>query len=641
MRLNEMPNAGNTAVEQEGIALVKSISTRPLKKSGLGSIFRETSMPDYGIDGYLEFLSSDERGNSRATGKLISVQVKTGQSYFAEDDGDSWRVYIRKSTVNYWMSLSIPVILILVNEEQERCYWVRGDAFHEETMDSFRIQVPKANIFNSSARKPLFDIAVCGAPGKDITRHRPKDLHPDLDVLLSAIWQDDSARRSVVISLSQDELQLLRFLTANMSRSFSLDEISQQSDISQGNVLSLEVFMRIKEELEDYHHKTPEHSHYLALYMDNDPLGHPAFPHREHKGVGIYLFNRSGCMVPRIPPIQNPYLLSGLVRWPGSPFRRDIYLSWKAGGDSGFALPIEETNVFLRCDRKYTCPILRDVLMKTFEGKYAGKYIADLPIVRLEDAFERGGESFGGLTIPGKYSDFGCTNKLLYEPLDIRHSPGRPLWENMGHTPQQAFWHTANPLALNVMIILKPSNEFVINVRGERSVENWNTFGPSLSGSINADPYTGRFLCELTSTERQGFAGVVPDGEIVRKIDLREIAQDMARQELGAPVADAMRHARIYVTGYGFGLKHGTGALLAHCTIDLTRAQVIASLSSSNRWETQNVTFLERSFDACYRYFDEAKGLRPLPFLDFGMMMSFYPEYGPRLFEISSSDNRG
>ena len=55
-----------------------------LKITELGLIFRETPNSDVGIDGQIEYVNS--RGE--ATGKIIAVQIKSGDSYLNESKSD-------------------------------------------------------------------------------------------------------------------------------------------------------------------------------------------------------------------------------------------------------------------------------------------------------------------------------------------------------------------------------------------------------------------------------------------------------------------------------------------------------------------------------------------------------------------------
>lgn len=142
-----------------GVDIVALIVERSSKKAGLGSLFRKLPEHDFGLDAQMEFVTPDSKGKRHPTGRILSLQVKAGKSYFSNDDHDSWRVYVTKSTMSYWHSHTVPVILILVDTDEEQAYWVRGDGDYVPTDEHFRVQVPKANTFDASALDDLRQIA--------------------------------------------------------------------------------------------------------------------------------------------------------------------------------------------------------------------------------------------------------------------------------------------------------------------------------------------------------------------------------------------------------------------------------------------------------------------------------------------------
>lgn len=83
-----------------------------------GWIFREQFVYDFGVDAQVE-IKNDER----ATGDLISIQIKSGHSYFLESN-DEWIVFrVDNNHVEYWLGHSLPVIVVLYQPENKICYW--------------------------------------------------------------------------------------------------------------------------------------------------------------------------------------------------------------------------------------------------------------------------------------------------------------------------------------------------------------------------------------------------------------------------------------------------------------------------------------------------------------------------------------
>ncbi|MFA7383180.1 MAG: DUF4365 domain-containing protein [Desulfurivibrionaceae bacterium] len=153
-----LPGAGHTLDELEGIAITMRIASKPINRGGLQCAFRVLADVDYGIDAHIEFTVKTD-AQLRATGRILSLQIKSGPSYFSHATQDHWRVYIAKSTVNYWRHHSLPVLLVIVDTTTERAFWVRGDADHLETDNNYAIDVPKINEFNQSSWSALWGMA--------------------------------------------------------------------------------------------------------------------------------------------------------------------------------------------------------------------------------------------------------------------------------------------------------------------------------------------------------------------------------------------------------------------------------------------------------------------------------------------------
>ena len=122
-------------------------------------IFREQQVSDTGIDGQIE--PCDENGN--ASGKLIGCQVKSGPSYFREET-DSGFIYRGDSEhLAYWLSHSLPVIVILRNDESGNCYW---QLINEKTVirteKGWKVEIPRAQVLGDAAKPALEQIAETG-----------------------------------------------------------------------------------------------------------------------------------------------------------------------------------------------------------------------------------------------------------------------------------------------------------------------------------------------------------------------------------------------------------------------------------------------------------------------------------------------
>lgn len=163
---------------------MQDLVSKPRSDGGLGCIYRPLPNPDFGLDAQIELAAEGEEGKPVATGQIISLQLKTGAPYFTNDDGETWSVYIAKSSVNYWRSHSVPVVLILVDLESKKAYWTRGDdSNHEEKESTYRIRVPKKQELDSSA---YYDLATLAENTTEDGRRLAR-LEADLPLMLQAL----------------------------------------------------------------------------------------------------------------------------------------------------------------------------------------------------------------------------------------------------------------------------------------------------------------------------------------------------------------------------------------------------------------------------------------------------------------------
>ena len=119
----------------------------------LGLIWRETPTGDVGIDGQIEYV--DAAGH--ASGRLLSVQVKSGASYFANETDDTYLFYLGAKHRSYIEQHPLPVILVLHNPETDCSYWadVRQQLRGERAEAAVR--VPKVSVLQAATAPMLFE----------------------------------------------------------------------------------------------------------------------------------------------------------------------------------------------------------------------------------------------------------------------------------------------------------------------------------------------------------------------------------------------------------------------------------------------------------------------------------------------------
>lgn len=87
--------------------------------SGMGFIWREQPIVDFGIDGHIELVDEEKK----PTGQLVGVQIKSGPSFFAKANAREVPFYISQEHWEYWSTHALPIIVVLHDEETGRTIW--------------------------------------------------------------------------------------------------------------------------------------------------------------------------------------------------------------------------------------------------------------------------------------------------------------------------------------------------------------------------------------------------------------------------------------------------------------------------------------------------------------------------------------
>ncbi|MDE0440366.1 MAG: DUF4365 domain-containing protein [bacterium] len=117
----------------------------------LGWILRPQPHADTGIDAHIEIVQANT-----ATGQLLALQVKSGESWFRESTSDGFIFRPEAKHVRYWLGHSLPVAVVLVDLNRVVAYW---QLVTEETVvptgKNWKITVPKSNRLDASAASVL------------------------------------------------------------------------------------------------------------------------------------------------------------------------------------------------------------------------------------------------------------------------------------------------------------------------------------------------------------------------------------------------------------------------------------------------------------------------------------------------------
>lgn len=126
-------------VEREGVNHVATVVNRA------HCVWREVLQRDIGIDGHVEYV--DASGN--APGRLIAVQVKSGESRFANATDTHVPFYPESKHRTYWGEHPLPVILVLHNPATKETIWVDAREALRVRPGQAAIQVPRAQALNT------------------------------------------------------------------------------------------------------------------------------------------------------------------------------------------------------------------------------------------------------------------------------------------------------------------------------------------------------------------------------------------------------------------------------------------------------------------------------------------------------------
>jgi hypothetical protein len=91
---------------------------------------------------------------------LIAAQIKTGKSYFRHEREDAYVFYGDNTHLKYWLLHSLPVLVILCDENSDTCYWVEVTRSNiEKTNSAWKIFVPKFQTLEQKFKSELTSIA--------------------------------------------------------------------------------------------------------------------------------------------------------------------------------------------------------------------------------------------------------------------------------------------------------------------------------------------------------------------------------------------------------------------------------------------------------------------------------------------------
>lgn len=234
--------------EREGVSTVQLIISQKL-----GWIFREQPVEDYGIDAHIEV-----RGNSYPTGKLIGVQIKSGNSYFKKNNKQEVVFRFNAQHCKYWLSCTFKVILVLYSPHTHECIWevIQPENISQTPSGHYSIKISQNNRLCKESKNKLILIAYQGnikeiADSVEELFNSPDEIRSFYDELSEngkVIFRDGICAFSsknislcgIPLPLSDDSLPFLRYaLSAITIETPNSDTIGEARRESYKNTLSL------------------------------------------------------------------------------------------------------------------------------------------------------------------------------------------------------------------------------------------------------------------------------------------------------------------------------------------------------------------------------------------------------------------
>ncbi|TAX30749.1 DUF4365 domain-containing protein [Rhizobium ruizarguesonis] len=163
----------NSVIGNEGETAVDLIVKRSLKW-----IFRRVTGPDFGIDGIVEQVRGSE-----AIGRWISLQIKSGDSYFRESGPDGVIFRDRKDHLDYYRAHQLPVVLVLHYPGTDDAIWQWISPPANDWMAGAKQSLGD----QGRLRVPLVNECSCELETRRLGRHRrgtvPGSIHQRSQVL--------------------------------------------------------------------------------------------------------------------------------------------------------------------------------------------------------------------------------------------------------------------------------------------------------------------------------------------------------------------------------------------------------------------------------------------------------------------------
>lgn len=128
------------------------IATDTIITDVIGWIFREQPIIDVGLDAIVEEVINEP------TGKFLAVQIKSGEgNFYASENGLTH--YVSNIHYDYWINLSIPIILVAHLPDKKETYWqLISEENFKKTKKRWKIDIPYSQKLDEKSKGTLTNL---------------------------------------------------------------------------------------------------------------------------------------------------------------------------------------------------------------------------------------------------------------------------------------------------------------------------------------------------------------------------------------------------------------------------------------------------------------------------------------------------
>jgi tetratricopeptide (TPR) repeat protein len=132
------------------------VAAADLEISSWGWAFRSQEVEDYGIDAHVEPFD----GPSSPTGRLLALQIKSGEWYFAEEADGGWWYRGKNRHLRYWLGHVLPVLIVIYDPASRTLYWQHvTEDLVEYTDREWKILIPRDQVLQAEVAGQLRQLA--------------------------------------------------------------------------------------------------------------------------------------------------------------------------------------------------------------------------------------------------------------------------------------------------------------------------------------------------------------------------------------------------------------------------------------------------------------------------------------------------